>query len=201
LQRITLALVAAALLGLPTVASGVAPAAPASAKSADPKLMVLRLNDLPSGFERERGYGHYTSNAQTAKNPAAATFSGGVRWGRINGYDAVFRRSATVGLITVSSSASTYRTALGADRSLRDSYRELTNEPKFHRLSNGRTIGNDSRVYRYTAKKSGITYIAHMVLWRWKTVRANVFAVWTVRPEFAVALARKQQRRIQAEVP
>jgi hypothetical protein len=164
--------------------------------------MVLRLNDLPVGFERVSG--HYSSNAQAAKESAATTLSDYLRWGRINGYEAEFRRSAIVGLIQVTSSASTYRTALGAGRSLRDSYRSVTTEPKFHRLSIGRTIGNDSRFYSFTMKKSGFAVIVYAVIWRWKTVKASLFAggiEGTVRPEVAVALARKQQSRIRAEAP
>jgi hypothetical protein len=53
-------------------------------------------------------------------------------------------------------------------------------------------------------KKSGFAVIVYAVIWRWKTVKASLFAggiEGTVRPEVAVALARKQQSRIRAEAP
>jgi hypothetical protein len=195
LHRIALALVAA-LLGLPPAATS------HSAKSGDPKLMVLRLNDLPTGFERTKG--RYVSNVQTAKESVGTTLADYVRWGRITGYQVEFTRSAIVGLIQVTSSASTYRTSLGAGKSQRDSYQRAANELKFHRLSLGPTIGNESRFYSYKVTKSGFKVIVYAVLWRWKTVKATLFAggiEGTVPPEVAVALARKQQTRIRAQVP
>jgi hypothetical protein len=71
-------------------------------------------------------------------------------------------------------------------------------------LARGQTIGNDSRLYSTTTKESGFRVIVYTVVWRWKMVKAVLIAggiEGTVRPEIAVALARKQQKRIRTEVP
>ena len=72
---------------------------------------------------------------------------------------------------------------------------------RLDRLPLGRAIGSGSRLYR---ARIGNTITVYLVLWRWQAVRAYVVGNWvhgTARPESVVALARKQQERIRAEVP
>jgi hypothetical protein len=177
----------------------------AVARPADPKLMVLRLNDLPVGFGRTSG--HYASNIRAGKEGAPdVTAADYRRWGRITGYEAEYQKSALVGLLDVDSAASTYRSEAGAGQSLHATYRaaERSKKPKFVRLSMGRTIGNDSRLYSATVKQSGLTAIAYSIAWRWKTVKASVMGIGiagTVQPETVIALARTEQRHIRAVVP
>jgi hypothetical protein len=177
---------------------GVGVAGASSARSPDPKLLVLRLSDLPVGFGRVSGY--YANNVRAAKETKTISLSDYMRWGRITGYEEEFRRSSVTGLIDILAQASTYSTASGAGQSLQATYRAALTEPKVVQVSMGRTIGNDSRAYSYTTK-SALVYI---VAWRWKTVKATVFGagvLGTVQPEPVIALAHKQQKRIRAQVP
>jgi hypothetical protein len=195
MRAVLLAVAACAAFG-----AGIAGAA--SAGSPDPKLMVLRLRDLGVGFGRVSGT--YVSNLQQGRKSAPwITTAAYIRWGRITGYEESFTKPATVGLVRVDSAASTYRTAVGAGKSQRASYRATakTVDPKFVRLPLGRAIGSGSRLYR---ARIGNTITVYLVLWRWQAVRAYVVGNWvhgTARPESVVALARKQQERIRAEVP
>lgn len=82
---------------------------PASAvgKTPDPKQIVLRLADLPVGFALTKGY--YADNARGAAESASVTPADYMRWGRITGYEADFSREALIGIISLTSSGSTYR--------------------------------------------------------------------------------------------
>ena len=122
MRRLLLVAAACAVLGV-----GVAGVS--SARSPDPKLMVLRLSDVPVGFGLVNGY--YADNTRAAKENPWVSLADFSRWGRIIGYGAEYQRSSSVGLVDIVSRASTYRTALGAGRSLHDTYRFLNQQRQF----------------------------------------------------------------------
>jgi hypothetical protein len=198
---VRIALLAAATCVVLGVAASDAARA-AGGETANPKLMVLRLSDLPTGFARVSG--HYASNARAVKESSGSTTLAELqRWGRITGYETEYRRQALVGLVDVRSAASTYQDEQGAAASLHDSYRvaEASRKPKFQRLSLGGRIGDEGRLYSTTVKQSGFTVILYAITWRYKSVKAQVIAggvIGTVAPESAVLLARRQQKRIEA---
>jgi hypothetical protein len=191
-------LVAAACAVLGAGVAGVS-----SARSPDPKLMVLRLSDVPVGFGIVNGY--YADNVRAAKENPWVSLADFISWGRITGYGAEYQRSSSVGLVDIVSRASTYRTQLGAGQSLHDTYRFLKQQRQFVQVSMGRTtIGNDSRMYSFTTKSSGLTLLDYIVVWRWKTVKADVTGGGihaTGQPEAVIALARTQEKRIRTQVP
>jgi hypothetical protein len=187
---------AAACVGL-----AVAGTAMASSTTANPRLMVLRLTDLPAGFGANGG--HYTSNVRAAKESSGtASVADFLRWGRITGYDNSFTRTALVGLIQVGSNASTYKSVRGAADSLHASFRQTLkpiNGLRFKRLSTGGRIGHESRMYTVRSKSGGTTIGLYLVAWRYFTVKAVTTGggvAGTVTPESIVALAKKQQRHI-----
>jgi hypothetical protein len=117
----------------------------------------------------------------------------------------VLGRKAIVGLIHVESSSSTYKSVQGAARSLHASFRQALrpSSSRFKRLSTGGPIGHEARFYTARTKSGGVSADIYLILWRYRTVRASVVGGGlpnTVRPEILVDLARKQQRRIEAEL-
>jgi hypothetical protein len=187
---------AAACVGLMVVGT-----AAASSTAANPRLMVLRLTDLPAGFAANGG--HYSGNVRAAKDSnGAASVAAFLRWGRITGYDNSFTRTALLGLIQVESSASTYKSVRGAADSLHASYRQALkpiNGVRYTRLSTGGPIGHESRMYTGRTKSGGTSLVVYLIAWRYFTVKAATIGAGvagTVTPETIVALARKQQRHI-----
>jgi hypothetical protein len=166
--------------------------------------MVLRLGDLRAGFGKESA--EYVSNVQVARE-RDVSLGELKRWGRLRGYDVVFGKRGLVGLLQIDSSANTYETPRGARESLRGQFSAATGPNGkgfvFKRLSMGGAIGRESRLYRATTKNGGVTVDVYAVVWRYSTVTAAIIAggiAGTGDPEVVVALARKQQRYIAAEV-
>jgi hypothetical protein len=86
----------------------------AATRDADPKAMVLRLSDMPVGFSLDKG--SHISNLEAARE-SQVSLAQYRRWGRVSGYQAEYSRGALVGLIDVTSAASTYKTPTGAQGS------------------------------------------------------------------------------------
>ncbi len=170
-------------------------------RTADPKRMVLRLSDLPTGFGRVSG--RYVNNARAAWETVGIPLGDYLRWGRINGYEETFRRSSTVGLTEIQSQASTYKSTKGASESLHASFRAADKTKAVKHLSLNARLGYETRLYSYSTKSQGFNLIVYVVVWRYKTARAAVIGggiSGTVLPERVVAIAQKQQRRIAAEL-
>jgi hypothetical protein len=171
-----------------------------SRASADPKLMVLQLSDLPSGFSR--GQARYVSNHQALRESTVK--KNYAKLGRINGYEAVFTKHGAplTGILQVNSTASTYKTAAGAQASLRIS--EVAagrSRPRFRRLSVGTPLGDEARLLTATVRQGGVTVDVYSLIWRSGSVYATVLAgalTGTGSPAQVVALAKKQQKRIVA---
>jgi hypothetical protein len=198
--------VAGAVAVIAFVSGGGAPvgASEVTRRSPDPKEMVLRPGDLPAGFGNESA--EYVSNLQVARE-RDVTLGQLKRWGRLSGYDVVFGKRGLVGLLQIDSSANTYETPRGARASLRGQFAAATGPNGkglvFKRLSTGGAIGHEARLYRATTKNGGVTVDVYAVVWRYSTVTAAIIAgaiAGTADPEAVVALARKQQRYIAAEV-
>ncbi len=175
-----------------------------SAATTDPKKMVLTLADLPAGFALAKGY--YADNARAAKESKNQTVADFTRWGRTNGYEADFKRSAITGILEIDSSASTYKTAKGAADSTHDSYAagekpQLLDGKKvaFKRVSTGARIGHEARMYSLDVKSQGLSVTFYAVVWRYGTVKSALLVgglTGTVDAAVAVKLAQKQQARI-----
>jgi hypothetical protein len=170
----------------------------------DTKAMVLALSDLSAGFVQEVGY--YADNATIAGESSSVSVADYRRWGRLTGYEARFIRVASRGLVGIESDASTYRTIGGARASLRASVR-LATEPNekgwvFRLASTQAPIGDEGRLYTTTVTTSGgMRAVLYVLFWRYRTVKAFLYGggrQGTVSAESLIALARKQERKIEA---
>jgi hypothetical protein len=174
-----------AFLSLTAAAAGATPA---------PSKMILQFSDLPSGFAQD--FSRHVSASQARKENG-----GWLAPGYQTGWEAQYARQAITGIIRLSSQASVYATPSAAHNSLTQGYLRVQRERKLKRLSVGSRLGNEARMYSYTAKNAGYQFIAYIVAWRSGQVKAGVVAVGilgTVEPKQIVRLARKQQARILA---
>ncbi len=160
---------------------------------------MLQLRDLPAGFERTKA--RSVSNAQANRESTVKKdFS---RLGRITGYEAVFVKEAIVGILQVTSVASTYKTVAGARESLRITARaaEMNREVRFRRLAIGRRLGHEAVFYKATTTRDGTKVDVFSLVWRSGPIYAGILAgalAGSADPADVVALARKQQARIVA---
>jgi hypothetical protein len=183
------------------LAASVALAAPP-----DTKQMVLRLTDLPAGFSLDKSY--YADNARAVKEGGGVTLADYMRWGRITGYEADFSREALAGIISLTTNASTYKTAAGAAASTRASYAVAAKTKRiygkltsFKRVSTGAKIGHEARMFTTKVTSEGIAVSVYVLIWRYRTVKAALFVgglAGTLDAAEVVRLAQKQQTRIAA---
>lgn len=164
----------------------------------DPMALVLQPRDLPTGFARTSG--RYVSNAQV--NREGKVKKDYTKLGRLRGYEAIFQKQASKGVILVSSQAATYKTAAGARESMTITARssEAHFASRLRRLRVAR-IGDETRLYKLTVTEGGMKVDLFSLIWTSERVFSVV--LWqapagTADPASAVALARKQQARIAA---
>jgi len=167
--RLLLVVVAAAF----PAAATPAPASEAG-KTIDPKGLVLQFGDLPSGFERTSR--RYVSNRQA--NSESSVKKDYSQLGRITGYEAVFTKEAVLGILQVTSAASTYRTAAGARRSLAISARatEASREVRFRRLSLSGRLGDEAFLWKTTQTRDGTKIDVFLLAWRSGRIYAGLLA-------------------------
>ena len=165
MQRLVI-LVAMGALAL--AASG-APAA----TSPDTKQMVLRLQDVSTGFERTKG--RYVSNKQAAaETQVTKDFA---KLGRIIGYEATFEKDEVVGLTEMETASSTYKTARGAhDSMLGSAAGAEKGKPSFRQLALGGSVGDEARLYKTTITDDGTKFDVVALLWRYKNVYSSIVA-------------------------
>jgi hypothetical protein len=178
--------------------TAVAATAAFAATAPDTKQMVLRLQDAPAGFERTNG--RYVSNKQAAAETQVPKDY--VKLGRITGYEAEFQKGGLVGLLQITSSSSTYKTARGAHDSLLGSAAGAEKAtPRFRRLALGGSLGHEARLYKTTITNNGTKIDVVSLAWRYKNIYSGLLAggiSGSFDPAVVVALGRKQQARILA---
>jgi hypothetical protein len=169
-----------------------------AATAPDTKQMVLRLQDAPAGFERSSG--RYVSNKQAAAETQVKKDY--AKLGRITGYEAEFQKSGIVGLLQITASSSTYKTARGAHDSLLISAAGAEKAtPRFRRLALGGSLGHEARLYKTTITNNGTKIDVVSLAWRYKNIYSGLLAggiSGSFDPAVVVALGRKQQARILA---
>jgi hypothetical protein len=176
-------------------------AASASSASRDPKYMVLRLQDMPTGFETTTS--HYTSVTAAAKS-GSVSVAQYKAWGYLTAYESDFSKKGSVGDLLasasqVTSSVTVYRTSAGAGKSLASSVATCNKAP-FKELSVGAKIGDESHLCSATRKSGGVTVQIYAVIWRRGQLKAAVLTAGVVggtSPDQAVKLAKVQDKRMR----
>jgi hypothetical protein len=193
-----------ALLALLLLGGLTASATAARTEAPDTKAMVLALSDLAAGFSQEAGY--YADNASIAAESSSVSPADYARWGRLSGYQARFTRVGISGLVRIESVASTYRSIGGTRDSLHASFRVAT-EPNekgwvFKRASIQAPLGDEARLYTTKMTTSaGTRAVLYVLFWRYRTVKAFLYGggrQGTVSAERVIALAKRQERKIEA---
>jgi hypothetical protein len=190
-----LALVAVLATAAPTTAAA---SQGSMARLPDTKSMVLQLRDLPTGFGVDQG--HYVSNAELVET--TSTNKDFHKLGRLTGYYTAYSTLAVGGVTAVSSFASVYKLGSGAHQSLVLSLAQAKRQSGFVLGPRApvRSLGREARLYLQKADQNGVEVDFYTVAWRNGPVFAEVMGAGrsgTVDPVQVVALAKKQDRRIE----
>ena len=172
-----------------------------SSANRDPKNMVLRLQDMPTGFELTKSY--YTSVTGAAKG-SSVSVAQYKAWGYLTAYESDFSKNGSLGDLfsgasQVTSSVSVYRTSAGAGKSLASSVAACNKAP-FKELSVGAKIGDEAHLCSATHKSGSITAQVYAVLWRRGQLKAAVLVAGVASgtsPDQAVRLAKVQDKRMR----
>jgi hypothetical protein len=168
--------------------------------AADPKGIVLRQGDLPTGFAKAASPGYEPlAKAAKADKISTATLKA---YGYLNGYEADFSRDVslndmTSGAVDIDSSASIYRNGAGAKASLARTATACRKHGTT--LSVGAKIGDASALCSIKTKTGTFTTRVYALSWRRGAVRSTVLIAGIdggVSASEAVRLARIQDRRI-----
>ena len=160
----------------------------------DPKLLVVQLADLPSGFSLVPGERIPVPLSRVLAEPWSVGHAALIRRERIAGYQTSFR-AADLGRIE--SSAATYRSSDGARRVFRHgsrSFGAFLATSQSGRRTRVERIGEETRGYRYdVGRANGLT-----VIWRYRNVIASCTTMQTEPPDLRqlTAVAQAQQERI-----
>lgn len=177
------------LVAFALATAAVLASAAAAAAGVEPRTLVLHPGDVPSGFRLDGAESGVRSNAREAKGgvEAARIIT---RSGRVTGYRNVFARRSS----SIESRADLCRTSVGAAALLEWFDLEMR-KSGIRGLKRSRiSVGDEGYVYW-----GGNPTVLALVTWRHGRVWAGVVVLGLMK-ERAVALARVQQRRIEAVV-
>jgi len=172
-----------------------------AAATRDPKAMVLRLSDIPSGFFVQ-SQGYESLRAAAAGSPF--TVAQYKAWGYLSYYEVDYELAGTgtkvlTGPLEIASSASVYKTAAGAAASFAASRAQC---PKHGRLfSTNAPIGDGSFGCVYSTSKSGVPVVVYVLTWHRGPCKAGIVVdglSTAVSATRAVGLARLEDTRIRA---
>ena len=154
-----------------------------SSGATNPRAMLLQLRDLPRGF----------SLHQTLRNAATS-------------YTAVFTITAgspnLTGLYRIESTASVYPSVAGAEAALlyyANGVKRSTPKEKAKALPSSAKLGSEARIYSLRYYNGNLDTDLYSVVWRHGTIVGVVVGegeAATVDPKAVIALAQKEQRRI-----
>jgi hypothetical protein len=166
-----------------------------------PKASVLRLQDLPAGFEPISSHTYSLAAAAKRNQQSVSQLRS---WGFVTAYEADYvrrvRLSKTLkGAIEVQSAVSSYKAVRGAELSLaraRSGCRNLSSVE----LETTAAIGDEVHLCTNLTNSNGVTLQAYAVLWRRGSRRGSLFVVGVkggVTAGEALTLAKKQDSRMQ----
>lgn len=176
-----------------------------TAGNPDPKTLVLRLSDVPAGFERTTG--SHVSNAQAAR-AGGLPLSRYVGWGRIDGYVVKFSRKAFAGsvrngVLGIDSTATLYRAASGAHSAFIRwaATAAESSQGKITPVVVGTRLGDESRAFRVETTNGGVHTLEFVVGWRAGRFDGVVTTSGTagrLDSQSAFDLAKRQQLRMRS---
>jgi len=176
---------------------GLATACGSRSTKADPKQMVLQLQDLPMGFHARSGSGYTPSLA--APNESVVNAAQYKAWGYVTGYAANFSKNSSVAVGTglITSTAIVYRTSAGPEKSLASTVR-VCSRPPLHELSLGTRIGDEAHLCVMAIMRGGMNVNTYALMWRRGRIAASIAVSGSAgTPKQAVALAELQDNRIK----
>lgn len=188
----------AALAAVPMAvfAVAVSHAATSATAALNPKDLVLRPSEVPTGFAPDRKNSRYWSNAALVRDrPDLAQLL--QRTGRVNGYRYTYRREVGPRIRYVSSGAETHTSIAGAQLYLRwidqeqrknNRTRERKGQEPYARLRV--RIGEQGWMYVEGPPRDYV-----LIAWQQGRVVASLHT-WGVGVQSTLALARTQQERI-----
>jgi hypothetical protein len=185
---------ASVLMIVSAACAGAALAAPT------PKASVLRLHDLPNGFQTVSSHTYSLAAAAKRNQQSVSQLRS---WGFVTAYEADYVRNVRLsktlkGAIEVQSAVSSYKAVKGAQLSLaraRSGCRNLSSAE----LKTTAAIGDEVHLCTNLAISNGVTLQAYAVLWRRGSRRGSLFVVGVkggVSADDALTLAKKQDSRM-----
>jgi hypothetical protein len=162
-------------------------ASTAAAGTVDPRSLVIRSADVPTGYQLDRSESGLRTNPIEAKENSelAPLFR---KWGRVTGYQSIFERGES----TIEARTDLFRAATGAGRMLAWSEQQARLAGVQGLRGAHVRVGQDGWIFWTTAQWTE-TY----VYWRFKRAWSVVGGRGVARGQ-ALALARLQQQRIAA---
>jgi len=168
-----------------------------------PAKLVLRLNDLPTGFKVEPAETGVRTNATVAK-AAKTTVATLKKMGRLTGYEATFSRVPTeapdelAGVSRVQSFVAAYKTAAGAKAGFARNRKTCAKATK---LPLTMRIGDQAAFCRARQSFQGVEYVVYALVWRSGARTGSLVVVGTslplVPPSVPVRLAQTQDARMR----
>lgn len=165
-----------------------------------PKAFVIRLHDLPKGFQTISAHAYTVAAAAKRNQQSVAQLRS---WGFVTAYEADYVRNVRLtpslkGAFEVQSAISAYKASKGAKLSLARSSSACKRSPSIELKTSAR-IGDEVHVCKNLARSNGVVLQAYAVLWRRGSRRGSLFMVGVqggVTVGQAIALAKKQDGRM-----
>jgi hypothetical protein len=166
-----------------------------------PKASVVRLQDLPRGFQPIAAH-TYTLTAAAKRNQQSVSELRS--WGFVTAYEADYIRNVSLtkslkGPFEVQSAIAVYKASKGAKLSLARAASTCKRAPTTE-LKTSAAIGDEVHLCRNLATSHGVLLQAYAVLWRRGSLRGSLFLVGVkggVNAGQALALAEKQDSRMR----
>jgi hypothetical protein len=190
------------ILARPIAIAGLAFALAGSAMAAsNPKTLVLKLQDMPTGFKLGKSYAVPIAKAARGDHLPVKELK---HWGYLRGFEADFTRNVSLsdlvkGAIDIDSSVSAYKSSAGARASFAFSSKSC-GKPPTTKLSVGAKIGDDAVLCAFVRKSKGYKVETYALVWQRGALKAAVIIAGLkggTSPDQAVHLAKIQDRRMR----
>ena len=173
----------------------------AAAALGAPKASVVRVHDLPKGFQTIAAHTYTIAAAAKRNQQSVAELR---KWGFVTAYEADYVRNVPLtkslkGAFEVQSAISAYKASNGAKLSLARASSTCKRAPTTE-LRTSAKIGDEVHVCKNLAQSNGVVLQAYAVLWRRGSRRGSLFMVGVqggVTVGQAIALAKTQDARMK----